>query len=78
VEARPHQSQLSLRRSTRGYSSRTIAEENRLKMEGAHTMTLHDTEEFDHDLRGRTDESLALSTPLSVDNVILQRMCSDE
>ena len=41
-------------------------------------MTLHDTEELDHDLRGRTDENLALSTPLSVDNVFLQRIHSDE
>ncbi len=47
-------------------------------MEGAHTMTLHDSEEFDNDLRGRADENLALSTPLSVYNVFLQRMRSDE
>jgi hypothetical protein len=38
-----------------------------------HTMPLHDTEEFYHDLRGRAYENLALSTALSVDNVFLQR-----
>ncbi len=35
-------------------------------------MTLHDTEEFDNDLRGGTNENLALSTPLSIDNVFLR------
>lgn len=34
-------------------------------------MTLHDTKEFDNDLRGRADEDLTFSTTLSVDNVIL-------
>ena len=38
-----------------------------------HTMPLHDAEEFYHDLRGRANENLALSTALSVDNVFLQR-----
>ena len=38
-----------------------------------HTMSLHDTEELYHDLRGRAYENLALSTALSVDNVFLQR-----
>ena len=37
-------------------------------------MTLHDTKKFDNDLRGRADENLAFSAPLSVDNVVLQRM----
>jgi hypothetical protein len=46
--------------------------------EGAHTMTLHDTKKFDNDLRGRADEDLTFSTPLSVDNVILQRVRSNE
>jgi hypothetical protein len=39
-------------------------------------MTLHDTEEFHHDLRGRANENLALSTALSIDNVFLQRLNS--
>lgn len=33
-------------------------------------MALHDTEELDDDLGGRTDENLALATALSVDNVV--------
>ena len=39
-----------------------------------HTMPLHDTKEFYHDLRGRANENLALSTALSVDNIFLQRV----
>ena len=35
------------------------------------TMTLHDAQELDDDLRGRTDEDLALAAALSVDNVVL-------
>lgn len=38
------------------------------------TMALHDTEEFHHDLRGRANENLALSTTLSVDNAFLQNI----
>ena len=38
------------------------------------TMTLHDSKELDDDLRGRTDEDLALATALGVDNVVLPRM----
>ena len=34
-------------------------------------MTLHDTEELDDDLRGRTNEDLALATALGVDDVVL-------
>jgi hypothetical protein len=41
--------------------------------ENTHTMALHNTEEFYHDLRRRANENLALSTPLSIDNVFLQR-----
>jgi hypothetical protein len=37
-------------------------------------MSLHDTEEFYNDLRGRADENLALSTTLSVDNAFLQKI----
>ena len=36
------------------------------------TVTLHDAEELDDDLRGRTDEDLALATALGVDNVVLK------
>ena len=36
-------------------------------------MTLHDAEELDDDLRGRTDEDLALATALGVDNVVLRQ-----
>lgn len=36
-------------------------------------MALHDAEEFHHDLRGRANENLALSTALSIDNVFLQK-----
>ncbi len=35
-------------------------------------MALHDNEELDDDLRGRTDEDLALATALGVHNVVLQ------
>ena len=35
------------------------------------TMTLHDREELDDDLRRRTNEDLALATALGVDNVVL-------
>ena len=35
------------------------------------TVALHDGEELDDDLRGRTDEDLALAALLSVDNVVL-------
>ena len=38
---------------------------------GTLTMTLHDTEELDDDLRRRTDEDLTLAATLSVDNVVL-------
>ena len=40
---------------------------------GVLTMTLHDTEELDDDLRRRTDKDLALAAALSVDDVVLQR-----
>ena len=36
------------------------------------TVTLHDGKELDNDLRGRTDENLALAAALSVDNVVLR------
>jgi len=39
-----------------------------------HTMSLHDTEEFYHDLRGWANENLALSTALSIDYIFLQRV----
>ena len=35
------------------------------------TMTLHNREELDDDLRGRTNEDLALATALSIDDVVL-------
>ena len=35
-------------------------------------MALHDSEEFDNDLRRRTDEDLALATALGVDDVVLE------
>ncbi len=41
-------------------------------------MALHDTEEFHHDLRGRANEYLALSTTLSVDNAFLQNIAFRE
>ena len=41
-------------------------------------MTLHDAEEFHHDLRGRANENLALSTTLSVDNAFLQNIAFRE
>jgi hypothetical protein len=68
VEARPHQSQLSLRVSTHGGS----ISQPRGNTERVHTMALHDTEEFHHDLRRRANKNLALSTALSVDHVFLQ------
>ena len=37
-------------------------------------MTLHDTEEADDDLRGRTNEYLAFATALGVDDVVLCRI----
>ena len=36
------------------------------------TMTLHDREELDDDLRGRTNEDLALATALGIDDVVLR------
>ena len=36
------------------------------------TVALHDGEELDDDLRGRTDEYLALAAALGVDNVVLR------
>ena len=36
------------------------------------TVALHDGEELDDDLRGRTDEDLALAAALGVDNVVLR------
>ena len=41
-------------------------------------MALHDGEELDDDLRGRTDEDLALATALCVDNVVLRANISLE
>ena len=38
---------------------------------GRRTMTLHNAEELDDDLRGRADEDLALATALGVDDVVL-------
>jgi hypothetical protein len=35
-------------------------------------MSLHDTQEFYDDLGGRSDEDLALSTALGVDDVVLR------
>lgn len=53
----------------------TIAEAEKMKLGGyAHTMPLHDTKELHHDLRGRANENLALSTALSIDDVFLQTM----
>jgi hypothetical protein len=53
----------------------TIAEAEKMKLGGyAHTMPLHDTEELHHDLGGRANENLALSTALSIDDVFLQTM----
>ena len=34
-------------------------------------MALHDAEELDDDLGGRTDENLALATALGIDDVVL-------
>lgn len=34
------------------------------------TMSLHDAQEFNHDLGGRADEDLALSPTLGIDNVV--------
>ena len=34
------------------------------------TVSLHDTQEFYNDLGGRSDEDLALSTALSIDDVV--------
>jgi hypothetical protein len=42
-----------------------------------HTVTLHDAEELDNDLRRGSDEDLALATALSVDDVVLKRTCKD-
>ena len=39
--------------------------------EGIRTVALHDGEELDDDLRGRTDEDLALAAALGVDDVVL-------
>ena len=38
------------------------------------TVTLHDAEELDDNLRGRTDEDLALATALGVDDVVLETL----
>jgi hypothetical protein len=38
---------------------------------GRLTMTLHHGEEFHNDLRRRPDQDLALSTALSIDDVVL-------
>lgn len=40
-------------------------------MMGKLTMTLHDSEELYNDLRRRPDKDLALSTALSIDNIVL-------
>ena len=41
-----------------------------MAIEHVHTMTLHDGQELDNDLRRRTDEDLALAAALRVDNVV--------
>lgn len=38
-------------------------------------MTLHDTQELDNDLGGRTDEHLTLASALGIDNVVLRCKC---
>ena len=42
------------------------------------TVALHDAEKFHHDLRGRANENLALSTTLSIDNAFLQILRSEK
>lgn len=42
------------------------------------TVTLHDGEELDDDLRGRTDKDLALAAALRVDNVVLRILVSNK
>jgi hypothetical protein len=41
-------------------------------------VTLHNAEEFHHDLRGRANENLALPTTLSVDDAFLQKIAFRE
>ena len=41
-------------------------------------MPLHHSEEFYHDLRGRANENLALSTALSIDDAFLQTVVQTE
>jgi len=41
-------------------------------MMGKLTMTLHDSEELHNDFRRRPDKNLALSTALSIDNIVLK------
>jgi hypothetical protein len=54
-------------------STITVAEKKEMPRGGyVHTMPLHHTEEFYHDLRGRANENLALPTALSIDNAFLQ------
>ena len=48
------------------------AEKELYELRSTRTVTLHDNEELDDDLRGRTDEDLALATALSVHDVVLQ------
>jgi hypothetical protein len=54
-------------------STITAAEKKKTPRRGyVHTMPLHYTEEFHHNLRRRANESLALSTALSIDDAVLQ------
>ena len=69
MEARPLQSQLSLRAQ---YTIAIAAKCRKIKRREARTVSLHDTEELYNDLRGRANENLALSTTLSVDDAFLQ------
>lgn len=40
------------------------------EMESLLTVTLHDAQELDDDLRGRADEHLALAATLGIDDVV--------
>lgn len=55
----------------RSYNSERGRKQGQVAIIYGRTMTLHDTEELHDDLRRRTDENLALSTALGVDNVVL-------
>jgi hypothetical protein len=75
VKARDGWRRVHINRSYHSEFQHTVAQSHSRgasDTESVHTMALHDTEEFHHNLRRRANKNLALSTALSVDHVFLQ------